>query len=364
MEIASEDVVALQKLRCDNGVMNTNSIRSLSDAELLRDIETASARERGATVDLIALLAEVDARRLYLPQGYSSLFTYCTTRLHLSEHAAYGRIEAARTSRKFPRVLDRLGDGSITLTTICLLSNHLTRENHEHLLDAARHKTRREVEQLVAALRPEVDVPPSVRRLPGVCATAVNMSNSLAIDTTAPSMTSATGELTPKPAPTARPSVPASVHPLAPERYRVQFTIGADTHWKLRTLQDLLRHPVPTGDIAEIFDRALTLLLREVERRKLAQSERPRAVEGTQSRKRYVPAVVKRAVWARDRGQCAFVGVSGRCQERGFLEFHHVIPFADGGPTTIENLHLRCRAHNSYEAGIHPDVSLVRERWL
>ena len=134
MEIASEDVVALQKLRCYNGVMNTNSIRSLSDAELLRDIETASARERGATVDLIALLAEVDARRLYLPQGYSSLFTYCTTRLHLSEHAAYGRIEAARTSRKFPRVLDRLGDGSITLTTICLLSNHLTRENHVSLV--------------------------------------------------------------------------------------------------------------------------------------------------------------------------------------------------------------------------------------
>src|SRR5262245_18874717 len=98
--------------------------------------KAAAANEREATARLIALLAEMDGRGLYLQQGYSSLFVYCTRCLHLSEHAAYGRIEAARASRKFPLVLDRLADGSITLTTNCLLSNHLTSDNHRHLLDA------------------------------------------------------------------------------------------------------------------------------------------------------------------------------------------------------------------------------------
>jgi 5-methylcytosine-specific restriction endonuclease McrA len=59
---------------------------------------------------------------------------------------------------------------------------------------------------------------------------------------------------------------------------------------------------------------------------------------------------VRRAVWARDGGQCTFVGAEGRCSERGFLEFHHRLPFAAGGGATIENVALLCRAHNGHEA--------------
>jgi hypothetical protein len=146
--------------------MNINSVRSLSDEELLRGVEAAAAHERKATARLIALLAEMDTRRLYLQQGYSSLFTYCTQCLLLSEHAAYGRIEAARAARKFPLVLERFADGSITLTALCLLSNHLTADNHQQLLASARHKSRREVEEQVAALCPMNAIPPTVRKLP------------------------------------------------------------------------------------------------------------------------------------------------------------------------------------------------------
>jgi hypothetical protein len=59
---------------------------------------------------------------------------------------------------------------------------------------------------------------------------------------------------------------------------------------------------------------------------------------------------VKREVWKRDGGQCAFVGTHGRCAERGFLEFHHLEPYAVGGAAVVENVALRCRAHNVYEA--------------
>ncbi len=70
------------------------AVARLSNAELLARITQLAAREQEATAALIAHLAELDARRLYLAEGYSSLFVCCTQVLHLAEHAAYGRNEA------------------------------------------------------------------------------------------------------------------------------------------------------------------------------------------------------------------------------------------------------------------------------
>ena len=137
----------------------------LTDAELLALVTRAAKQECAATAHLIALLAEVDARRLYLGEGYSSLFTYCTQALHLSEHAAYGRIEAARAVRRFPVVMEFLADGSLNVTTIGLLAPHLTDDNHQALLVSARYKSKRDVERMAAALRPLPAVPSSVRKL-------------------------------------------------------------------------------------------------------------------------------------------------------------------------------------------------------
>src|SRR3989337_4047924 len=85
-----------------------SSVARLSDGALVARVRTLAARERAATAVLIAHLAELDARRLYLAEGCSSLFTYCVQVLQFSEHAAYGRIEAARAARRFPVVLERL----------------------------------------------------------------------------------------------------------------------------------------------------------------------------------------------------------------------------------------------------------------
>jgi hypothetical protein len=167
--------------------------------------------------------------------------------------------------------------------------------------------------------------------------------------------------------PLARPS--AEVTPLSPDRYRVQVTIGGDTLEKLRLAKDLLRHAVPSGDEAVILDRALTALLADLAQRKFAAADKPRPSGGTVPGSRHIPAEVKRAVWLRDIGRCAFVGTNGRrCTERGFLEFHHVHPYGLGGGATVGNIQLRCRAHNDYEARVcfgrsngHGGGELVRE---
>lgn len=142
------------------------TIAGLSDDELLKEVARLAGDERSATARLIAALAEIDARRLYRGQGCPSLFVYCTRALHLSEHAAYGRIEAARVARRFPVVLEMLERGDLTLTTVCLLASHSTDANHLDLLARARHRSKREVEEIVAQVRPRPDVPAAVRKLP------------------------------------------------------------------------------------------------------------------------------------------------------------------------------------------------------
>jgi hypothetical protein len=191
----------------------------LSDAELLSAVDANNRTARHSNVEVVASLAELDARGLYRGLGYSSLYTYCTQHLQLSEHEAHTRKEAARAARQY-RAFQRV--------------------------------------------------------------------------------------------------------------------------------QELRRHSIPSGDPGQIVGIALQALLRDVERRKLADVHRPRSNGLHVSETRHVPAAVKRAVWARDKAQCAFVGTEGRCQERGFLELHHIVPFAEGGVASSENLQLRCRTHNVY----------------
>jgi hypothetical protein len=287
--------------------MKMTDASELDDATLAAELARMAGGERRATAALIVHLAEFDARRLYEPPGFSSLFEYGRRVLHLSEDAIYNRIETARAARRWPAILDMLITGRLSVTTARMLARRLSAENHQALLAEASGKGKRDVEELLARHFPQADVATSVRRLPIVRA-------------------------------------------LAAERYEIRFTVTTKTRDKLRAAQDLLGHVVPSGDLAEIFDRALTALLRELATRKCAATGRRHRSPGQSPRSRNIPAEVRRAVWARDGGACAFVSEGGRrCGARRWVEFHHVIPFAAGGKPTVENIHLRCRAHNGHE---------------
>jgi len=350
--------------------MNTNLLTlasGLSDQDLLSRIAAQAGKEREASVELVAHLAELDTRpSLYAAHGHGSLFTYCTEVLRLSEDAACNRIYAARACRRFPVILDALASGALSLTSVRMLSPHLTAENHEAVLARASGRSRREIEGLVAELAPRPDVPSSVRKLPSVAPAAppplFATTPPPAIEVK-PTAVMAPESAPPMSAPAARPATRRPiVETTSPERYRVQFTIGKEGHDKLRRVQALLRREIPDGDPGVIFDRAIALLLERVEKEKLGAATKPRAPRairrGTDSpvssgrlTSRHTPSHIKRSAWQHDGGQCAFVSKDGRrCTERAFLEFHHVRPYALGGPTSTENISLRCRRHNQYEA--------------
>ena len=348
------------------------SLTRLSDAQLLSQLKSLVARERGVTAEIVAHLAELETRDVYLREGYPSLFVYCRDVLGLSEWEAYNRIEAARAARRFPLILDRLADGSVSLTAVKLLGPHLTPENHQEVLEAARGKRKAEIEELAARLSLRPDARSSIRRMPTPDVPGASVpvgsdptlrppvSDSVVVPPSRACVVTAGVAGGPS-----SPIPPAAVVPLSPDRYRFQVTIGGDTLEKIRLAKDMLGHANPSGDDAVLVDRAFTALLAELAKKKFAGTSRPRRsprgkAEGRipstaiVKRPRTPTAAVKRAVWLRDLGRCAFIGTGGhRCNARRFVEFHHLDPYALGGEATVDGLQLRCRRHNDYESQVY-----------
>ncbi|BDG09895.1 HNH endonuclease [Anaeromyxobacter paludicola] len=348
-------------------------LTALSDRALLEALTSLVRREREVTAEVVAHLAEVDARRLYRDHACPSMHAYCVGVLHLADEAAYKRINAARTARRFPAVLEMLADGRLHLSAVCLLAQHLTEENHGALLDAAVHRSKRDIEELLAERFPRPDVPAALRKLPSPLPRFAPSAPpeapplvappqapsllprpeapSLLIAPEAPSRRIPPAALAPSAPVVAPPPPPRPVlAPLAPERYRLQLTISRQTRDRLEEARDLLGHQMPAGDLAEVVDRALELLVRELRKRKFAETRTPRAPRSAPATEgsRHIPHHVRREVALRDGNQCTFVAEDGRrCPARRRLEFHHQrVAFAKGGEGSADNLCLRCTAHH------------------
>lgn len=321
---------------------------TLSNEDLVERIASVAAAERIATAGLIALLAELEARKLHLAHGFKSLFGYCRHVLHCSEHEAYNRMEVVHAARRFPVILPMLADGLLHLTAVRLLAPRLRNQDHLALLGGAIHKSRREIVKMLACWYPSPDVPSTVRKLPAPPGAASEQKSSSG---EAPTIRPQTAAANPAPSPSPVPARPQpAIAPLSAEHYRLQVTLDGEAHDDLRALQDLMRREIPTGDAAAIVARALKRLRREAEKKAFAATPCPRRARAAAPASRDIPAEIQRAVWRRDNGQCSFEGHSARCEERSFLEFHHLTPWIVGGQPSLTNIALRCRAHNQYEA--------------
>ena len=351
-------------------------LKTVPDDELFRPLADLVSSSRRIEADLVAHIGEVDERRLFARQAFSSMFAYCTECLHLSEAEAYRRITVARAARHHPEVLEALRDGRLQLSGVARLVPLLTAANCTVLLERATHRTTRQIELLVAELAPRPDVPSAIRKLP-----PTRQGPSLvAVQEPAPPSTAelVPGRVEPQTAVplhelVARrvvslppPSRTAVVEPLAPARFKVQFTASAALRDKLERLTALLRSEVPDGDLAAVIDRAVTDKLERLEARRFGKTAAPRvtlAETDTSGASRHIPSSVRRAVHERDGGRCHFVDEQGRrCSERHRLEFHHRRPFAMGGDHSPENIGLLCPQHNRFFAEHDYGRAAIRRR--
>jgi hypothetical protein len=315
-------------------------LQSIPDNELLSRLAQILGQSRGSESDLVAHIAEVDGRRLYAREACSSMFAYCTQVLHLSEAEAFLRITAARGSGQYPVLLEMLRDGRLHLSGIGKLVPHLTPGNAGFLLERATYKSKREIEELVAEVAPRPDVASVIRKLPERRENTRILLSEPEHEVVKLRPDGVRASPTPTPA--------AVIEALAPARYKVLFTAGAELQSKLERLQALM----PGQDLAAIIEVAVAEKLERLEAKRFAKTTAPRrqgAMAATTSR--HIPAGVKRAVYARDGNRCRFVDKTGRrCTERQRLEFHHRHPFALGGDHDLGNIRLMCRTHNAYVA--------------
>jgi hypothetical protein len=379
-----------------------NRPADLTNDDLVGAVKRLAVSERTATAELVAHLAELESRQLHVAAGFSSLFVYCRAVLLLPEDATCNRTTAVRMVRAFPSILPMLADGRLNLSTLRLLAPYLTPANHERLLEEAFHRSKRDVEELIARRFPRA-VTTSIRKLPERQPEAESAAPAAQAQTTPPAISGGievasadrresaeaarsiaeAGEQGPRAVP--RSAQPA-VEPMAEDVFLIKLAAKGAMVDRLRYAQDLLGHAVPRGDITEVFDRALVTLIADLEKKKFGapRPARPAAAGGTgavgavggqrpgdgrgaegDSRSRYLPVEVRRAVRARDHGRCAYVATDGRqCAATRFLEFHHLRPYAVGGEATAGNIALRCRAHNQYEADVFfaPIRQAMRER--
>lgn len=146
--------------------MNTYSRSNRGDRDPLRELAAAFAEERANTAQLLACIAEFDARRLYLSAGHPSIHSYCVHELHFSEEDAFERVRVARTARQFPAIFDALFEGRLHLSGVFSLAPHLTPENADELLCAAAHKNLSEIERLLAERFPQPGLPTRAEAIP------------------------------------------------------------------------------------------------------------------------------------------------------------------------------------------------------
>jgi len=291
------------------------SLSELPDEMLHCEVKRLAGRTNTLLAELLAHLAEVEARGIHRERACASLYTYCVYELRMSEDEAQRRCRAARLARQFPALLSMLAEASIHLTGILLIGPHLTPENHEQWLARVRFRTKREIERLVAELAPAPDAPARIEPLHA----GMPQLEETIIDSAAASRPRSTwaayvrglagpfrelragvgagqappaadpescADVSTRPAPSVpdaeplqqpAPQAPPATNP--GPRYRVQFTADQAYVNLLEEARDLLQHSIPDRDLVEVQRRALQALVEKLRARKLAASERPRVPE-------------------------------------------------------------------------------------
>jgi len=351
-------------------MISKEAIKKLSNEALLESLKSVRGRETEATAEILLHLIEVDKRKLYQVDEFSSLFAYCTKgELKYSESSTQRRIVSARAIDRFPELLELFLARELSLCNISMIAGLLTEENKEEILSGVKGRSRREAEKFLAAYRPSKPAPEKIKAVvvakkteePALF-TSTNADLQVAENTTAAGGSSKSNELEER-------------------RYELHFSVSQDTMNKFEEAKILLSGKYPRGALLEqIFDECLEAYLekhspkrREARRikrkeRKVLQTiadnsvshsmgpsskEAPNVVENgivhsRPKRTRHIPIALQDKVMLRDKQRCTYVSDDGRrCDCSHDLEIHHEHAFAKGGKHEIGNLRLLCRAHNA-----------------
>ena len=322
--------------------MDVNALANVRGDYLTARMQDLRRQERRGLAEFLACLGEMERRRLHLELGFGSIFAYLVEQFGYDKASAYRRWKACGLVARFPILVEYVADGRLGLITLVLLRDVLDEARLGEVLDRAAGRTVEEVERLVAALAPEPAPAEMIRRLPvAAAADAANGFTEKPGDlATAPLAGPA------PPAAPAQPARPATVEPINATQHVVRFTVDDGFLADLAAVKALLSHQYPAGALAGVLHHCMRRTLDAGRRRGGRRAARPTAPDSL-----HTPAVMEAEVRRRDGGSCAYVAPDGRrCGSTHQLEVHHLLARGKQGATTLENLGLRCRAHNRFHA--------------
>ena len=294
------------------------NLNSISDQELFEKIRFLSQEERRITSEVLKLLREVSRRRLYAKRGHESLFTFLVKEMGYDEASAYRRVSAIRVIEAVPDVEQTLEQGRLSVATVVQAqtffqqekkkSKPCSTERKREILKKLEGKSKREAELILARESPQSPRPDQTRVL--------NENET-----------------------------------------EIRFTADQELLEMLKQIQALAAHhklePGYNGLLKFMAAQVLKKLdpAQQNERKSLSP-EKVATQHASENRSRYIPASLKREVWKKGQGSCAFVSaVTGiRCGSKHGLQFDHIRPWAMGGDTSVRNLRLLCASHNRFAA--------------
>jgi len=307
--------------------MSSTNLEALSDEELLASAQCVYRRSREITALLVRHLVLIEERRLHLKAAYPSLYEFCVREWGMSNSSASRHSTAAKLAAKYPQILERLSANRLHMSTLVRMKHFIDDDTVDELLDLIEGKSRYEIDELLADLSPEADMPSRMRKLPEYRTRDSFGGRRRRRD----------------------------LEPMGDARYRVEFTADRELRDAIEHVRDLMRYTNPTGELLEIIRFCVRAGLDLLKRRRMGVVRSPRSgPDGNRPRlkkTKAVPAAVRRAVFARDGEQCTYHDESGkRCCATTLLELDHIISPLHGGLDTVENLRVRCFAHNRLHA--------------
>jgi hypothetical protein len=296
---------------------NFESLRNVRSELLLPRLKDLVRSERKITNEILFYLREVEARKIHLELGFSSLYELCVGELGYSSSSAMRRISAMRLLKAMPEIERKLFEGSVNLSTLNQLQSFIKREektengkieldDKRELLAMIENKSQLEVETALAIVSPKSAIIPLREKI------------------------------------------------IAEDLVEIRLVVSKKVRNKIERMKSLNSHR--STDIVDVLERALDLAIEKLESapKKVKQVSKVierKAESPDLSNSRYIKRDVVRTVRFRAQNQCEFVSSSGkRCRGTLFLETDHKVPFAKGGRSELYNLQVLCSAHNKLKA--------------
>jgi len=323
-------------------------LKSLSDSQLMSELKNSVLEERQKTALVLEYLREVERRRLYADSGYPSLWDFCIHELAYSEASASRRIGAMRLLREIPELKEDLLSGKQNLSSLSKARNFFQlEEKHQgekmsidekkEVLQELENKSSRECERTLLELS---SVP-------------IEISN------------------------------PQRERPINATHTELRLVLRDEVYFKLKRIQALRSHANPSMSYENLLDYMADEILKKIDPLEKVKSqretacaastpdlsqikevqnpdffspptsevERDQVTPGLRRLRIPIPRAIARTVWVRDQGRCSYSDPStGKlCNSTVYLEYDHILPVSKGGQNRIDNLRLRCRAHNQRE---------------